>query len=83
MKNKMKKFFIEIKKRWKSETPKFWKKVRKFAVRLIIAAAGIWTVNSTFGLGLPEIIIEVCKYAIAIGGAMGIQAQLTKTDSSN
>lgn len=67
--------------RWKSETPKFFKGVKNLSLTLGTAAASVWGINSMMNLELPQIILDVCKYAIAVAAAMGFTAQLTKVNS--
>lgn len=68
----------ELFDRWAAKTPVFWRKVRTYAITLAASATAIWTINSTMVLGLDEWILTGCKYAIAIGAAVGVSAQLTK-----
>ncbi len=72
----------ELIRRFRAETPKFWKKFRNLVWILASAAAGIWAVNYSFSLELPQQVLEVLKYVIAGGGAMGFQAQLTEVNNS-
>lgn len=71
----------ELVKRWKSELPDFWKKVRNVAIALGTSAIAVLTADATFTLTLPLAIIEVCKYVIAIAAAIAGSAQFTKKDS--
>lgn len=75
--------FKQIKERWNSETPKFFKGVRKVAITIGVSATSVWLANSTMSLGLPEIILDVCKYSIAACAAMGFTSQLTKVNSND
>lgn len=68
--------------RWKSETPNFFKGVKKLAVSLGTSATAVWLVNDTMSLGLHPNVLEICKYLIAISAAMGVTAQLTQVDPS-
>lgn len=72
-----------VKSRWNSETPKFFKQIKKLAVTLGSSATAVWMINISMNLGLHETILEVCKYLIAGSAAMGLTAQLTKVDSSD
>lgn len=71
----------ELKERWKSETPDFWKKTLKFSLTLGTSAAGVIAVDKFFGLqdyGVSPIIFTVCGYIITFCGALGLAAKLTK-----
>jgi len=72
-----------ILKRWSAETPKFFQGVKKLAITLGSSATAVWLANDTMNLGLHSIVLEVCKYLIAIAAAMGVTAQLTQVDPSN
>lgn len=71
-----------IKERWCSATPKFFIGVRKFAITLGTSATAIWTANQSMNLELNETFLNVCKYTITAMVAMGLTAQLTKTDNN-
>jgi len=67
----------EFKTRWKAEVPQFFAKLRAIAVTLFTSATAVWTANNFYGLGLDEITLAVCKYAIAFSAATGLTSQLT------
>ncbi len=67
--------------RWKAELPDFWKKVRNLALVILGACSTIYAMNTQLDLHLPEIILTLCKYGIAISAVTGINAQLTKKDN--
>jgi hypothetical protein len=69
-----------ISKRWKAETPVFFKQIQKLATGLGASAAAIWTAQSTMTLELHPVFLEVCKYLIVFSAAMGGTAQLTQVD---
>ena len=73
--------FRTIKQRWNTETPKFFKGVKKSAVTICTSATAIWVTNESMSLGLHDDILQVCKYIIASSAAMGLTAQLTRVDS--
>jgi hypothetical protein len=73
----------EIKERWKSETPIFFKKLRNMAMTLGSSATALWLTNESMSLHLPDGVMNVCKYTIAACAAMGITSQLTKETPSN
>lgn len=68
--------------RWKSETPNFFKVVKRLAITLGSSATAVWVANDTMGLGLHQPVLDVCKYLIAIAAAMGVTAQLTQVQPS-
>lgn len=70
-----------IKDRWCAETPKFFRKLKKLAVTLGSSATAIWMINTSMGLGLEQIVLDICKYVIAGSAAMGLTAQLTQVDN--
>ena len=64
----------EIKARWKSETPTFWKRVQK--VGLALGAVG--TVIVTAPVSLPASLVAVGGYLVTAGGVTAALAQLTR-----
>ena len=70
-------------KRWKAETPDFFKKLRTLAVTAGVSAYGVWQANSTLNLELDDITLTICKYTIAACAAMGLTAQLTAKNPEN
>jgi hypothetical protein len=70
----------ELYKRWQTETPHFWKRVRAFAITLGSSAIAVWTINTTMGLNLYPLILEICKYIITACAVLGFSAQITKND---
>jgi len=65
----------EVKKRWLSPTPKFWKKVQKFG----IFVGGLGLVIAAPPIGLAT----VGGYLVATGSVIGVLSQLTVEDSIN
>lgn len=64
----------ELKNRWKSETPKFWKKVQKIS----IAAGVIGGAIIAAPVALPAAVITVGGYLVAVGSVGATLSQLTK-----
>lgn len=64
----------ELKARWKSETPTFWKRVQK--VGLALGAVG--TVIITAPVSLPASLVAVGGYLVTAGGVTAALAQLTR-----
>ena len=69
----------EVKKRWDSPTPKFWKKVQKIGM----VAAGIATVIATAPVALPVAIVAAGGYLAVAGGTIAIVSQLTIEDNKD
>ena len=63
----------EIEKRWKSETPKFWKKIQKIG----ITSVAVGTFLATAPIALPTVVITLSGYLIVGGTLTGILSQLT------
>lgn len=76
-------FLKDAKERWNSESPEFFKKIKRIAFSLGTAATAVWVTNETMSLGLHETILEICKYLIAFAAAMGFTAQLTKDNNNS
>ena len=68
----------EIKDRWNAETPIFFVKVRKLALSVGTSATAVWLANQSMSLQLPDLLLTICKYSIAVCATMGLTAQLTK-----
>jgi hypothetical protein len=73
----------EILKRWKAETPDFFKKVRKIAISLGSSATAVWVANSSMDLELAEPVLGICKYTIAFCAAVGLTSQLSVKNPEN
>ena len=70
----------EILNRWESETPVFFKGMKKIAISLGSAATSVLLVNDTLTLNINEDILTICKYIIAVCATMGFTAQLTRVN---
>ena len=68
---------MELKKRWKAETPKFWKTVQKIG----IAAGALGAVLVSAPISLPASLITIGGYLITAGGVTAALSQLTVKDS--
>jgi hypothetical protein len=66
-----------IKKRWNSETPAFFKGIKKLALWLGTSAMSILLTNQSLSLELDDNILTVCKYIVTACIAMGMTSQLT------
>jgi uncharacterized membrane protein HdeD (DUF308 family) len=65
---------MELKERWLSKTPKFWKKVQR--VGIIAGAVGAAIIAAP--VALPATLITASGYLLAIGGVTATLSQLTK-----
>ena len=82
----MKEIIQEIKERLKSDTPKFWKQVRSFAVTIGTSAVSIIGVDKLFDLqtyGVPQLIFTIAGYVIVACATLGLAAQITKKDPND
>lgn len=75
--------FQTLKKRWKAESPDFFKKVKKAAFSIGVSAAAVWGANTMFNLELDAQILEVCKYTIAVAAAVAGTSQFTAKNPEN
>lgn len=77
----MKKEISELKERWKSESPLFWKKIMKISVTLGTSAVSIIGVDKLFDLqsyGIPTLLFTICGYIIVACATLGLAAKITK-----
>lgn len=66
----------EVRTRWNSPTPKFWKKVQKIG----LVAAGVATIIATAPISLPAVIVTAGGYLAVAGGAIATISQLAVED---
>jgi hypothetical protein len=64
-------------KRWKAESPAFFKKLKAIAITIGSSATAVWLANSSLNLNLDEWVLAICKYTIAFCAAVGLTSQLT------
>lgn len=64
---------LNLKERWNSKTPNFWKKVRKIGVTAGVLGVAL----TTAPIALPIGIITLGGYLITAGTLTGILSQLT------
>lgn len=69
---------MELRERWLSKTPKFWKKVQRVA----IVASAVGAAIIAMPIALPAAIITASGYLLAIGGVAATLSQLTKEDAA-
>lgn len=67
---------LTIKERWKSPTPKFWKKVQKLG----LALTAVGTFIATAPVSLPAVLVTAGSYAAFGGGLIAAMSQLTVED---
>jgi hypothetical protein len=65
-------------KRWKAETPDFWKKVQKIGVG--IGAIGGVLVSAP--VALPAALVTIGGYMVAVGSVAAVLSKLTVKDPS-
>ena len=76
----------EIKERWLSESPKFWKKIQNIAVTLGTSAVSVLGVDKLFDLqayGVPQLLFTIAGYVIVACATLGLAAKLTKQDNND
>lgn len=64
----------ELKNRWKSETPAFWKKVQKISIAVGVIGSTIIAAP----VALPAAVLTVGGYLVAFGSVGAALSQLTK-----
>lgn len=70
-----------LKQRWKSETPNFWKKVGKIGVG--IGTIGAILVTGVVGtITLPATLVTIGGYMVAVGSVTKVLSKLTITDNA-
>ena len=65
---------MELKKRWKSKTPSFWKKVQKIG----IIAGTLGGALLAAPIALPAAVLSGATYLVVIGTTTATLSQLTK-----
>lgn len=75
----MKKVIMEIKNRWKSETPKFFKGIVKIGLSISGVALAMHLAVIGAGAEEPQWWINIYPYIIAIPAGMAATAKLTRT----
>ena len=74
----MKKVIMEIKNRWKSETPKFFKGIVKIGLSISGVALAMHLAVLGAGEEEPQWWVNIYPYIIAIPAGMAATAKLTK-----
>jgi uncharacterized membrane protein HdeD (DUF308 family) len=70
---------MELMDRWKSKTPKFWKKVQ----RVGILAGAIGGVLIAAPIALPAALVTAGGYMVLAGGLTATLSQLTREDNES
>ena len=65
-------------KRWKAETPTFWKKVQKVG----IGVGAIGGVIVSLPIALPAALITIGGYMVAVGSVTAVLSKLTVVDAT-
>ncbi len=60
--------------RMTGNTPPFWKKIRNIAL-VVTAVAGAVLAGAETGVELPDLVIQIAKYAIWATGLLTVAAQ--------
>jgi hypothetical protein len=67
----------QLKKRWNSKTPKFWKRVQQIA----IVAGAVAGVIIAAPIALPAAVITAATYVVTAGTVAATLSQLTVEDA--
>ncbi len=68
----------ELIERFKSESPVFFKKLKKYALSIGGSSAAVLIVNASMGLNLSQTLVTVLGYVVAACAAIAGTSQLTK-----
>jgi hypothetical protein len=68
----------ELISRFRAELPRFWKKVRKYALTIGGSAGAVLLARTAFGFDLNPTLFSVLGYVVAVCAAVAGTAQLTK-----
>ncbi len=71
----------QVKKRWKAETPKFFKKIVWSAASVSGVAIAVNAALSMAGATAPSWWIEIYPYLVGVPAGMAAVAKLTKENS--
>lgn len=67
-------------KRLKSESPKYFLRLRRFCIWWVGAASACLVANTTLALPTPAKVVELIGYSIVAATFLGFGASLTTTD---
>ena len=74
----MKKLILELKSRWQTESPLFFKKVMQISVFISGMALSMHLAMDSYGANEPTWWVNIYPYLIAIPAGMAACAKLTK-----
>ena len=72
-----------IKQRWLSQTPKFWKLIRNAAAVIGAVSTAILTAETAAGIDLSSSYKKLLAWGIAIGAGVAAFSQLQKTNKND
>jgi len=75
---KIKKFILNLRNRWKSETPKFFKNIIRIGVSISGVAIAMHVAVDAAGAVEPQWWITIYPYVVAIPAGMAATAKLTR-----
>lgn len=70
----------ELKNRWKTESPKFWKRIMNTAIAVGSSAVAVVSSDKLFDLqayGIAPIVFTIAGYVIVACAAVGLSAKIT------
>jgi len=70
--------YLIVKNRIKANEPLFFARLKKIAIRIVLASVAVITANTTLTLALPVALITGLSYAVAVGVAVYGTSILTK-----
>lgn len=76
--NKIYNVYTIIKNRYKSDSPLFFVRLKKFAMSVGTSALAVISINSIASLALPATLITILSYVVAICVAIAGTSKLTK-----
>lgn len=80
MKSEINNNIEELKIRWTSESPTFWKRVLKMAIMIGSSAVAVIAADQLFNLrdyGVHDLIFTVAGYIVVACAALGLSAKIT------
>ena len=84
LKLKIKLFLSEFKNRWTSETPIWFRTIRRLSIKLVGTATALLGASMYVpNFSLPPIIQSACTYIIVAGVTAGVISNTAKSDKPN
>ena len=82
-----KSFWKQLRERWTATSPKFWKKIEKWAVGIGTSAVAVLGVDKVFDLqstyGISPLVFTISGYIIVFCAAVGLSAKITKVNNQD